>query len=1239
MIPYNLSRVGMGLCGGAAAVLLGCTQTAVAQQLAFSEAEGFGRFATGARTNLSSATVYHVTNLNDSGPGSFRDAVSQPNRFVVFDVGGIVTLQSNLVVSGNITIAGQTAPGGFTLYGDRVSFTSANNLISRYVAIRKGYASGREDAAGFARGTNMIFDHMSFTWGSDGTFDINPDSGHVIDNITIQNSVIGQGLDHLGHSTGGLMTLEQGRNLSVIKSLFIDNVTRSPKVRGNNEYLNNVVYGWETAAYIMGDTVNATSNANVQGNYFIRGPQNSSHPFTSGTNTFNIYANDNYYDSNRNGVLDGTLVTSYPGANVVSSRHSFPTTSVLSAQDALEFVLNNVGVSITRDTVDSRLVEEVRSYGTLGGVIARENELFPNYGTDAKYLNPRARLVDADNDGIPDNWETSRGLNPNNAGDWKNVTGGYTQLEHYVNELGGYGATRATSGGTWTNPATWGGTVPSFADTAIVTGGLAHASGNGFARRLTLDGSSVVSGGTLDVFDTVLVGAGSNGSLDMTGGTLSAGRLVLGAAGRTASLTLGAGSVLQTGTVESGGGTATLTFNGGTFKALAAPNIAVSTAVGSSGATINTNGFNGSITGGLSGSGTITKNGNGTLTLGGNNSSYSGNILLNAGQITLATNAASSSTGPITLANGTQINVTTSGASTPIALANGAAATIAAGGLTFNGAVTGAAGTTLSVNTSSGGTSNFSFGGSLSSFAGNFNLTGTGNIRIGSSGSSLANFNLGNSTGTIRTTSDGTVNFGSLSGGASTRLQGSTNGTTTSTYVIGANGANTTFGGTITDGTNTTPALLNITKTGNGTLTLSNNASTYTGSTRLSGGVLSVSSINDGGVASGIGQSSAAASSLVFDGGTLRYTGGATQIDRTFTLTQNGGTIEASGSNAIQFRNGGTPIALAGNGNRTLTLGGANTGWNTLDRHLSDPAQGTTSLRKTGNGTWRLLNTSSDFSGGVTIDAGTLIAWNSGTLPSGNGRGNISINGTGVLDTNGVEHTINGLNGNGAILHPANTRTLTLGAGNADGEFAGSFNVTGGALNLNKIGTGTQTISSNSPFSGTITVSGGKLIVNSTLANSPLNVGNSSTLGGSGTVYSVMASGGSTVSPGNSIGVLTVQTSATLGGALEIEMDGTGAGSNDRLDVAGQLDLTNTTLSLLTLPGGLPADGDVHVIASYGSLIGTFANVSNLPAGYTINYAYEDGTGAKHIALQAIPEPTSLGLLSLVAGSLLRRRM
>jgi len=138
-------------------LLAGSSLCANAQQLAFPGAQGWGRFATGGRTG----TVYHVTNLNDSGAGSLRDAVSQPNRIVVFDVAGVIKINSRIVFAKNLYVAGQTAPGeGVTVYGNGVSFSGATNTIVRYMRFRmgKGGDSGK-DCAGIANGTNMIFDH------------------------------------------------------------------------------------------------------------------------------------------------------------------------------------------------------------------------------------------------------------------------------------------------------------------------------------------------------------------------------------------------------------------------------------------------------------------------------------------------------------------------------------------------------------------------------------------------------------------------------------------------------------------------------------------------------------------------------------------------------------------------------------------------------------------------------------------------------------------------------------------------------------------------------------------------------------------------------------------------------------------------------------------------------------------------------------------------------------------------
>ena len=144
-------------------MLLMGSMTASSQQLAFPGAQGWGRFATGARNG---GSVYHVTNLNDSGTGSLRDAVSQPNRIVVFDVAGVIRINSRIVFKNNLYVAGQTAPGeGITVFGDGVSFSGADNIIVRYMRFRMGAVGTKDkDCAGVANGQNMIFDHCSFAW-------------------------------------------------------------------------------------------------------------------------------------------------------------------------------------------------------------------------------------------------------------------------------------------------------------------------------------------------------------------------------------------------------------------------------------------------------------------------------------------------------------------------------------------------------------------------------------------------------------------------------------------------------------------------------------------------------------------------------------------------------------------------------------------------------------------------------------------------------------------------------------------------------------------------------------------------------------------------------------------------------------------------------------------------------------------------------------------------------------------
>jgi autotransporter-associated beta strand protein len=641
----------------AAATVLGLAwgsivaSVATAQTRAFPGAEGFGQYATGARTNLSAASVYHVTNLNASGAGSFRDAVSQPNRFVVFDVGGIVTLaptDSAIVVASNVTIAGQTAPGNFVVYGNRVTYSGANNSITRYLGVHKGQAGYREDAVSLANGSNMMFDHMSVTWGVDETFSLNWDGkGNSIDRITIQDSVIAQGQDRLGHSAGGLMTLPEGGRFSVIRSVFADNVTRNPKVRGDQEFINNVIYGWETAAYIMGDTTSMNSHANVIGNYFIEGPINGGSPFTGGTANFSIYGADNWVDPDRDGVLDGAPVTSYPGATVMASPFAYPTTSALPAAAAVDYVMEHAGLSIVRDVVDARIMQEVASYGTLGGVIQRETDLFPNYGSDPKYLQPRGRLTDSDNDGIADNWELAHGLSPTNPSDWKGLSAaGYTQLEEYVNELGAAGTTVLSGGGAWGTAGTWSGGSPTLADDAFVIGTVSVAGGtHGFARRLDLAGSLQVSDGTVDVFDTASI---TRGTLLVSGGTATFGQLLLGSAGQAASLALLSGGTLQSGPIGVAGGTVSFAWNGGTLRPTVAGSITVPATLGAADCTLDVGSQAVTYSGRLSGTGGLVKTGSGSLTLSAANT-FSGGTVLDG--VLRLTNSSAAGSGPIRISS------------------------------------------------------------------------------------------------------------------------------------------------------------------------------------------------------------------------------------------------------------------------------------------------------------------------------------------------------------------------------------------------------------------------------------------------------------------------------------------------------------------------------------------------------------------------------------------------------------
>jgi hypothetical protein len=411
------------LCTFAAALLFAPALAANGAGLpAFPGAEGFGALATGGR----GGEVVHVTTLNDAGPGSFREAVSQPNRIVVFDVGGVIKITSPVSVKSNITIAGQTAPGGgITIAGDSVSFSNASNVIARYLRCRMGETgTSGKDAVAVANSTNMIFDHLSVSYGRDENLSVTGTSK----DITIQDCLIGLGLQP--HSCGGLI---QADGVSILRTLYIHNHTRNAKIKQKNQYVNNVVYNWGAGAYIAGDSA-GRSDATLLGSYFIKGPANGSNAITRANENFHIFAQGNLVDDNRNGTLDGRPLEKpdYGTITWTAEPADFPKLAkVMTAPEAYEYVLQHAGASRVRDTVDAQLIEDLKSLGKKGQTIRATAE-FGGTGDIAAGEAPN----DTDRDGMPDAWETARGLNPADPADGKKLdASGYSMVELYINGL------------------------------------------------------------------------------------------------------------------------------------------------------------------------------------------------------------------------------------------------------------------------------------------------------------------------------------------------------------------------------------------------------------------------------------------------------------------------------------------------------------------------------------------------------------------------------------------------------------------------------------------------------------------------------------------------------------------------------------------------------------------------------------------------------------------------------------
>ena len=416
---------------------------------AFPGAEGFGAGATGGR----GGRVIKVTNLGPSGPGSLQDAVEQIGpRIVVFAVSGEIV--GDIVIrSGNLTVAGQTAPGGGITISGRLWTAyklGVDNIILRHLRIRPrlfdGSVPGEEyDAIQFSLSRNFILDHLSISWGVDETVDV-----YEAQDATLQWSAIEESATE-GHPTEphnfGLINGTRGGRISVHHNIFAHHLNRSPALAtGPADVVNNLDYDCE---YGFVHHNPARGAFRIVGNYFRRGPSATPIPFRfdyegDAGPGLAYYLADNCIDIPGvfSGVVQSPWEPSFFATGLMYTKGSqfltlsppappegigYVPVTTTRCGDAVSQVLSRAG-AFPRDPVSRRTIEEA---------VARTGSWGRHAPVDLMAgLTPAAAPKDTDSDGIPDTWELDHGLNPNSAADQNQLmASGYTAIEEYINGL------------------------------------------------------------------------------------------------------------------------------------------------------------------------------------------------------------------------------------------------------------------------------------------------------------------------------------------------------------------------------------------------------------------------------------------------------------------------------------------------------------------------------------------------------------------------------------------------------------------------------------------------------------------------------------------------------------------------------------------------------------------------------------------------------------------------------------
>lgn len=446
---------------------------------AFPGAEGFARYTT---TGGRGGTVYHVTNLNDSGTGSLRDAVKTGNRIVVFDVSGTIALKSTLEIkNSNITIAGQTAPGDGICIKNYSVVIKASNVIIRFIRCRMGDEEKTEDDAMWGRNqSNVIIDHCTMSWSTDEC-----SSFYGNKNFTMQWCILSESLTNSVHGKGkhGYGGIWGGEGATFHHNLLAHHSSRTPRLCGSRytgrpedekvDLRNNVFYNWgptnsgyageggsynfinnyykpgpstatkNNIAYRIfspnaDDGKNTASNKGVWGKFYVSG-----NFFDNGCSKLSTQAKNNIAKTNADnwvGIHPDTKNGALPGGSIenIKSRTEFETapTTTHTAAVAYDKVLAYAGASLKRDMIDARVVSDVLSGSFTFKGTTSSNGLIDTQTDCEGYIsyNSTSKPADSNKDGIPDEWAAKYLPQGKTYRDIDEETG-YSYLELYINSL------------------------------------------------------------------------------------------------------------------------------------------------------------------------------------------------------------------------------------------------------------------------------------------------------------------------------------------------------------------------------------------------------------------------------------------------------------------------------------------------------------------------------------------------------------------------------------------------------------------------------------------------------------------------------------------------------------------------------------------------------------------------------------------------------------------------------------